>query len=139
MDKSCFTDKNCIPDDTALKLALGKTFSIWKNIEQYLLEKHTDLRGEWHFPGQKYGWSYRIKEKKRAVVYLLPRQQYFMVAFVFGQKATSAIMQSNISQSVKDTLNAARIYAEGRGIRIKVEDSLLLKDILYLTDIKREN
>lgn len=136
MDKSCFTDKTVTPDDRMLAKALGMTYTIWKKIAEYVIGSYPSALQEWNFPGEKYGWSFRIKDKKRAIVYLLPRDQYFLTAFVFGQKATDEIMKSNISQSIKDELNAARVYAEGRGIRIAVKNDALLKDISLLIDIK---
>lgn len=139
MDKSCFTDKSCIPDDSVLQSALGNTFSLWKKIEQYLIEKNTGLKGEWHFPGEKYGWSYRIKDKKRAIIYLLPRDEFFKVAFVFGQKATERILKSNVSEKVKSELITAKIYAEGRGIRIEIKEDSDVTDVLKLSDIKTES
>ncbi len=59
-----------------------------------------------------------------------------MVAFVFGQKAYDAIMQSDIAEQIKSDLTSARVYAEGRGIRISVADRSKLGDIFKLIDHK---
>lgn len=74
--------------------------------------------------GEKYGWNFRIKDKKRAIIYFLPRDNYFKVAFVFGQKATDTIMESDVSPGIRNDLEKATKYAEGRGIRIDVKDNL---------------
>lgn len=63
---------------------------------------------EWNYPGKKYGWSYRIKDKKRAIIYFLPRENYFKVAFVFGQKATDIVLESDISGKIKTDLKMAK-------------------------------
>ena len=91
---------------------------------------------EWNFPGKKYGWSYRIKDKKRAIIYLLPREGFFKVAFVFGQKATNSILAENISDTIKTELNNARVYAEGRGIQIEIREHSNLRDVKKLIEIK---
>ncbi len=62
-----------------------------------------------------------------------------MVAFVFGQKAYDAIMSSGVSDYIKKELSAARVYAEGRGIRIPVPDQNSLEDIFLLLKIKLAN
>ncbi len=72
-------------------------------------------------------------------MYLLPREGYFKVAFVFGQKAFDAIMASDIDSAIKKELADAKVYVEGRGIRIDVKDDVVLKDIKKLIDIKVEN
>ena len=87
----------------------------------------------------KYGWSFRIDDKKRAILYLLPRDKFFKAAFVFGQKATEIILQSKISISIKKELEVAKVYAEGRGIRIDIKDDLPVDDIKKLVDIKLAN
>ena len=103
------------------------------------MEPYPDGKAEWNFPGKKYGWSYRIKDKKRAILYFLPLDHYFKVAFVFGQKAFDQIMESPISDRIKKELSEAPKYAEGRGIRIDVKDELILPDIKGLIEIKLKN
>ena len=99
-------------------------------------EQYPRATEEWNFPGKKYGWSFRIKDKKRAIIYLLPRDGFFMVAFVFGQKATDEIMKSDVDEKIKKELSEARKYEEGRGIRITFDDKGILTDIKKLIEIK---
>lgn len=101
-----------------------------------VVEKYPGAIAKWNFPGKKYGWSFRIKDIKRAIIYLLPRERYFKVAFVFGQKATDAVLSSNISPAIKTPLDQARKYAEGRGISFAVKDEKNFADIKKLVDIK---
>ena len=75
-------------------------------------------------------------DKKRAILYLLPRDKYFKVALIFGQKAFEKIMESSISMEIKTELEAAKVYAEGRGIRIEVRNNTVLEDIKELIRIK---
>lgn len=139
MDKSIFTDKSNVPGSDDLATALGSACNLWQLICNYVHQKYPNAVDEWNFAGQKYGWSFRIKDKKRAIIYLLPRDRFFKVAFVFGQKATDAIMQSKISATIKTELQAARVYAEGRGIRIEIRDEAMIADIKELIDIKLAN
>ena len=108
-------------------------------IQDYVHLKYPNAIDEWNYPGEKYGWSFRIKDKKRAILYLLPRDKFFKVSFVFGQKANDMILKSRISNTIKSELEAARVYGEGRGIWLEVKDELLLPDIKELIDIKLAN
>lgn len=132
-------DKLPVPDESMLRAALGDTFSQWSNLRSFVLEVYPEASEEWNFPGAKYGWSFRIKDKKRAILYLLPRNGFFKTAFVFGQKATDTILSANIDDSIKHELLTARVYAEGRGIRIDVHDSGLLEDLKFLIRVKLAN
>lgn len=136
MDTSIFTDKAKTPNEKDLVAALGKSYQLWQDIVNEVYHKYPNAESEWNFPGQKYGWSFKIKDKKRAIIYLLPRDKHFMVAFNFGQKAFEKIMESNISEEIKHSLESAKVYAEGRGIRIEVKNQKPLKDISELIDIK---
>ncbi len=136
MDSSVFMDKEQLPSAGDLKQALGDKHALWMEIRARVLEKYPEGKEEWNFPGKKYGWSFRIKDKKRAIIYLLPRDRAFLAAFVFGGRAYDAIMESDVSEQIKSDLESARVYAEGRGIRIPVPDSSSLKDIFKLIDFK---
>ena len=134
--KSIFTDKTKIPVDNDLMEALGSTYNLWQTLQEYAHLKYPEATDEWSYTNEKYGWGFRIKDKKRVLVYLLPRDKFFKVAFVFGQKATDAIMISTVSEEIKRELEAAKVYAEGRGIRIDIRGSKLVNDIKNLIDIK---
>lgn len=136
MDKSIFSEKSRVPTDDEVNQALNSCSCLWYEIHDYVHSQYEKSIDEWSYPGEKYGWSFRIKDKKRAILYLLPRDQYFKVAFVFGQKAFDHIMQSEIAENIKAELRAAKPYAEGRGIRIDVREKEDLDDIFRLIGIK---
>lgn len=132
-------DKGKKPGEAELKSALSKTFPCWKTIEEFTLKAEPSAKGDWHFSGAKFGWSFRISDKKRVIIYLLPRDKFFKCAFVFGGKAYEAVMASDASDEIKNELKAAKPYAEGRGIRIEVKSKTILSDIKKLVKIKVGN
>ena len=67
-DISIFPDKDFEPTDTELVERLGPTNDLWTLIQGYVLEKYPTGLSEWNFPGKKYGWSFRIRDKKRAIL-----------------------------------------------------------------------
>ena len=138
-DLNIFIEKGLIPTDQDLIENLGTTYALWHQIQEIVLDQYPKGLKEWNYPGKKYGYSYRIKDKKRAILYFLPRKNYFEVAFVYGQKATDLIMESDISLEIKNKLIKARKYAEGRGIRIEVKNDLNITDIKKLVEIKLAN
>lgn len=136
MDKSIFEEQAIGPTEQDLKEKLGTNYGIWAELRDLVVQLHPGAKAEWNFPGTKYGWSFRIKDRKRAIIYLLPRDGFFKVAFVFGQKAMDAIMCSGVSSEIITELEAAPKYAEGRGIRIEVRDASKIADITRLVQIK---
>jgi hypothetical protein len=136
MESNVFMDKSVVPADDDLIKVLGSTYELWKNVRDYVFQQYPKAIEEWNYPGTKYGWSFRIKDKKRAIIYLLPRDMHFKTALVFGERATNAVMQSSVSNDIKDSLASAKAYAEGRGVRIDIFDEKILTDIKTLIDIK---
>lgn len=136
MDTSVFTNKASVPGDGDLFVELKETYDWWNEIRDYVHSVYPDAVDEWHYSGQKFGWSFRIKDKKRVIVYLLPREGYFKAAFVFGQKATDAVMESTVAETIKEALRAAKVYAEGRGIRIDLRNAETVKDVRLLAGIR---
>ncbi|WP_185146630.1 DUF3788 domain-containing protein [Chryseobacterium sp.] len=137
--KSIFAEKTLTPTSSELEKALGATFPIWQELENFTTKTAPFTLAEWNYSGEKFGWSYRIKDKKRVLIYLLPRDGYFKAAFVFGQKAMDKIMGSTVSEAIKNELQAAKSYAEGRGIRIDVKGHSGFEDLLRLIEIKIGN
>lgn len=134
--QSIFLDKNHQPTQIDLQNGIEVTFPVWKMIEAYLNEVYPKVESKWHFTSAKMGWSFRMSDSKRVLVYLLPRDKHFKVAMVFGQKATDLVLESEVSESIKTELKAAKIYAEGRGIRIDIQDDAQLEDLKKLIQIK---
>jgi len=134
-----FMDKNQMPNDAELQKALGKSYDLWKTIRDYTLNAYPKALEEWNFPGIKYGWSFRIKDKKRAIIYLLPDDKHFRIALVYGEKATNQALNSSISKEIKGIIEAAPVYAEGRGFRLDVTGTEMIADIKQLIDIKIAN
>ena len=134
--QSIFTDKKKQPADADLEKALGSTCKFWKELEAYTHKADPGATGAWHYSGDKFGWSFRISDKKRVLVYLLPRDAFFKVAFVFGQKATDEVLTSDVPDAIKKELREAKVYAEGRGIRIDVKSKAIVGSIKKLIDCK---
>ena len=136
MALSVFEDKNKPPGPDDLKRALGKSYRLWSQLKDFVREQYPGVTEEWGFSGKAYGWGFRLKDKKRAILYLTPCDGCFKASFVFGEKATDEIRRGKFSPDIIAALEAAPVYAEGRGFRIDVKDESLLEDIRRLILVK---
>jgi hypothetical protein len=139
MDTSIFLDLTKKTTTNDLEIPLHKTFPLWMKIRDFVFEKYPNAFEEWHFAVKKYGCGFRIKDKKRAIIYLSPREGFFQVAMVFGQKATDKILAAEISENIKTELINSKIYVEGRVVRLDINDNLYINDIKKLIEIKIAN
>jgi len=139
MALSVFTDKSKKPEAKELQKALGNNYKLWEEIKNYVFVNYPQAAEEWNFSGKNYGWGYRLRDKKRVIVYLTPCEGYFKFSLVFGEKATAASFKSDIQQEIKDIIMASKVYAEGRGVRIDVKSKGIINDIKKLILIKLTN
>lgn len=136
METSIFMDLTKTPNASDLEVPLRKTLNVWNEIREFVFEKYPAAIEEWHISVKKYGWGFRIKDKKRAIIYLSPRKGFFRVTMVFGQKATDRILSTDISDFVKEELMKSKVYVEGRVISLEIIDDSFLNDIKKLVEIK---
>jgi hypothetical protein len=136
MALSVLDDKVIVPDDKQLEAAVGKSFKLWNEIRGHILEGYDKVIEEWNYSGKNYGWSWRAKQGKRALVYLIPQKGNFLAAFCFGDKAVAAVEASDVPEAIKEGLRTARKYVEGRGIRFEVRKAGDVKTVRTLLEIK---
>lgn len=81
----------------------------------------------------------KVLRKKRNLFFCIPLKGCFQIAFIFGEKAVSAVESSDLPEAIKVELKNARKYAVGRGIRIEVKSSKDVENIQKLVEIKVKN
>ncbi|QQR73034.1 MAG: DUF3788 family protein [Holophagales bacterium] len=135
MALSVFDDKACPPDPAELTRVLGPAASAWHELVAATTRDHGPLEEVWSFAGPSFGWSLRLKQKKRVVLYLTPQAGRFLVGMALGEKAVAAAGRE-LPAPVLALLDAAPRYAEGRGLRLPVVALADLPAVLHLAAAK---
>ena len=136
MAEKQFTIKNEPPDEIRIKEILKEKYLILEAIRKFIRDNIGETIEEWKYYGVKNGWVLKTFLKKRNLFFISINEDYFRLAFVFGDKAVQSIMKSTISAESKRVLKEARKYAEGKGISFEVRDEKDLADIQKLIRIK---
>lgn len=136
MPTEFFDKKDNVPTFVHLEEVLKESYKVFKQLTDYISDSYEDLSPCWKFYSPKYGWTLKMLLKKRNLFFITPEKEKFYITFVFGDKAVEVINQSQISESIKNDLNNARKYAEGRGVRLEIMDQSQLEDLKALADIK---
>lgn len=137
--QNAFAGQKTKPGEKAVAAALGPSLTLWKGL---VAEMKHDLKidtAEWHTGGVKYGWSLRLQLKKRNIVYLGPRQGWFMAAFALGDRAVAAALASELPADVLQNIAGSKRYAEGTAVRIEVRTPEDANVVQKLARIKIEN
>jgi hypothetical protein len=136
MALSCFDDRESPPTGAGLDDALGETSLLWSGLIAHMTEAYPPIAEEWAFAGASFGWSLRLVRKKRRLLYLIPQKSFFLVGIVLGDKAVAAAFEADLPARIKEELSAAKRYAEGRGIRVRIASPEDLNAIMSLAEIK---
>src|ERR1035438_5883443 len=108
---NAFLGRSAQPTEAELTTSLGSSAKPWKDFIQWMADKEGVVEQEWKgICVHKYGWSLRLKQKSRNVVYLGPGNGCFMVSFVLSDKALAAAKAAHLPQTVADALAAALRY-----------------------------
>ena len=133
---NAFIGKPKPPTPAELATALGPARPLWDRLLAELADEQGLTIREWNSYSPKAGWSLRLKLKDRNILYLTPCAECFFVSFALGDKAVAAARQSNLSAGVIKTINAAKRYAEGTGVRIEIKKTKDIESVKQLAAIK---
>jgi len=134
-----FLDKSIQPTEMQLKDAIADTYDYWNEIKNRITVLYGDTKSEWKFYSKKSGWTLKTLLKKRNLFFFQPFANYFLLTFVFGDKAVNVIEKSDVSEALKRVLRDEKKYAEGRSLLVKVKRRNDLTDVSKLIDIKVKN
>jgi hypothetical protein len=136
---SAFDDKLKQPTEDNLRTMLGRTARHWDDLKSHVAAQYPPLDETWNFAGANYGWSLRLKQKKRTVLYMTPCKGHFLVGLVLGGKAVMAAHDANLPDAVLTIIDSAPKYAEGTGVRLAVRSKKDLQAVKDLAAIKMAN
>jgi hypothetical protein len=136
MALSAFDDKTSPPTRESLRAMLGRASALWLALTKSTQESFGPLAEEWSFSGAAYGWSFRLRQKKRVVVYMTPGKGYFLASFVLGQSACDTAQTARLAPEILELIEKAPRYAEGRGVRIPVRRKEDLASVEKVVAIK---
>jgi hypothetical protein len=139
MALSAFDDRAKEPSADELRQVLGRSSDRWNELISHLEADQAPIDAGWTFAGAKWGWSLRLRRKKRTILYMTPCSRHFLVGFALGEKAVAAARESGLPDSILEVIDQARKYAEGRAVRLEIRSKKDVEAALRLAAIKMSN
>lgn len=127
------------PSESDVRDALGESGASWHELIRRIEKKHPSLRQVWAYTSKSTGWGLRLTQGERVIVYMTPCIGHFLVSFALSEKAVREIVRVGLPKHVIAVIEAARKYAEGRGVRFKVENGEDLEAMEKIAAIKLAN
>ena len=130
--ENAFIGRTAQPEEADLVEVLGASKRFWDELT-------SGQTAEWNSYSVKAGWALRLKQKKRNIVYLGPRQGGFVAAFILGAKAMAAARECGLPARVVTLLDEAKKYPEGWAVRIEVRKAADVAAVRKLIAVKTAN
>ena len=137
--QNAFLGKTTRPSESDLEKALGRAMPLWDQLVAQLASEHDVATREWKSYSAKNGWSLRLMRGKRTIVWLAPYAGCFQVAFIFGERAVTAIRQAAVPARVLRMLDKAPKYPEGTGLRFEIKTAKDIAVVKKLAAIKLQH
>jgi len=136
MAASIFNDKAIEPNDAMVETALADAMPLWINLQNHVMENYSGLISEWKMYTKKSGWSKVFRKAKRTLFYFVPCQNHFIIAFVLGEKAVKAALDSSISEKARNEIADSDTCAMGHSFFVYIKSEEDLEDVKILLKIK---
>jgi hypothetical protein len=136
MALSAFDDVTRQPQVAELRATLGRSAALWERLITQVETEYAPVELVWNHAGARYGWSLRLRQKKRVILYLTPCERHFLVGLVLGEKAVAAARAIGLTAPMLARVEAAPRYAEGRGLRLAIRAKADLEAVLRLVAAK---
>lgn len=135
---NAFIGWDAAPTDAELSAALGDSGrALWDELLAAVGMQHGVMEQEWTSYSKKAGWSMRLKQRKRNILYLSPMTgESFLVTLILGPKAMDAAREGKWTKVITRILDEAPKYPEGFGIRIPMGSSTDVPAVVRLAGIK---
>jgi len=136
MHANAFIGKTRQPSGEDVAAALGPAKAVWDQLMGRLAADCNLVVAEWNSYSPKYGWSLRLKVKKRNILHFSPHLGCFSVAFIFGERAMEAARQSPLPRKVAGLVAEGKRYPEGTAVRFDTVGARDIPAIVKLASIK---
>ena len=133
MAESIFGEKAIVPNEESLNSALKGSKALWDKMISI-----SEGSSEWKFYSKAAGWTYPIKKNKRTLFYMMPKDGWFQLIFVYGERAVEAAKAAGLPEQTLSDLLQAKAYVEGRSFAININNDADMDTALKLLQLKLE-
>ena len=133
MAASIFGEKAIVPGNEVLSAALKDNQVLWDKVLGF-----SGGKGEWKFYSKAAGWTLPVKKGKRTLFYLMPKDAWFQMTFVYGERAVEAAQSFELPEKVLNDIQQATAYVEGRSVTIDITSNADIDIVEKMLQLKLE-
>lgn len=139
MDTPVLTDKNIIPTDEVVFGYVGKNKTHWIALFEMLKTDYKDFIPEWRYYNDGKSWLMKVTRKSKTIFWLSVIKNGFRVTFYFTDKSKKEILDSNISDELKEQFKDSKKINKIRPITCVIKSKRSIKYVNTLIILKLGN
>jgi len=136
MEQAILWDKNQYPSDEVIFSHIDKSKQLWLSLFDYIHSNHPDFTEEWRYYNDGKSWLMKVQKKAKTVFWLSLFEKTFRISFYYTDRAEKAILESDISDELKEAFTNGKNYGKLRGMTIVFKKKKDIEDAKTLIDIK---
>ncbi|MFA6026178.1 MAG: DUF3788 family protein [Ignavibacteriaceae bacterium] len=128
MEQPILTNKNEFPTEEIIFSHIGKYKVLWQSIFEFIHSRYPDLLEEWRYYNDGKSWLLKVVKKTKTVCWVSVLRNSFRMTFYFTDKAEELILDSSISDELKEQIKNGKHYNKIRSLTITFKYK---KDVAY--------
>ena len=135
MEAQLLRDKNVLPGDDVLEVALGDSFAAFQALMGAVAEH--GLTVEWRYYSDGSAWLCKVCFKKKTIFWLSVWDTFFKVSFFFTEKNCAGIASLGIDESIKAEFGQSKPIGRLIPLVISVSRKEQISDVVALVEYKK--
>jgi len=136
MEDPVLTNKDQVPTDEIVFSHIGKSKSHWEKLFHYTRSSYPEFSEQWRYYKDGKRWLLKVVKKSKTVFWVSVTKGSFKTTFYFGDKAEKSILESAISDHLKDSFKNGKRYGKIRGITTEIKSAASLNNVRELIRLK---
>lgn len=118
MDQAVLANKNQRPTEEVIFSHIGRSRALWLSLFDHIHSDHPDFTEQWRYYLDGKRWLLKVSRNARTIFWLSIGEGSFRTTFYFTDKAGDAVLNSTISDELKQQYRGGKKFGKIRGLTI---------------------
>jgi len=136
MERLVLINEKEFPTEEIIFSHIGRTKNLWLSLFDYIHDNYPDFSEDWKFYKDGKSWLLKITKKNKTICWVSVLKKKFKMTFYFTDRAEQIILDSTISDELKEQFENGKYYNKIRGLTITFGNKNDVEYAKTLIDIK---